>query len=278
MFIVSHEWMEPWRSFGFSSSHASGVSFRLAKQVCWACLGRLTFREVSWLAVGLGQPLRGTGLSFLWFLILQAGSHNGYAGFQERAETAKILEANAGNRYSITSQPSISQSKSQGQNMWNKLNCKGLKSRPLITHHCSETTPVSNSTSRSWQEIQPGPCELPIWLQGLVKGFASDLNKADLNQPQTFTKIIDKETLLPLRLLSPQHVRAAKSHHNATQEQTVYRRSQHRGKRSERWSEMNPDILGVPGSCCTWSCPLHPPTPQFPEARVAILEFPCLSQ
>ena len=54
-------------------------------------------------------------------------------------------------------------------------------------------------------------------------GFASDLDKADLNKPQTFTKIIDKETLLLLWLLSPQQVSAAKSHHDATQEQTVYR-------------------------------------------------------
>lgn len=81
----------------------------------------LTCGEVRWLSVGLGQPLRGTGLSSLWFLILQADSHSGYAGFQERAETAEILEANAGNRYSITSQHSITQSKSQGQNMWDKL-------------------------------------------------------------------------------------------------------------------------------------------------------------
>ena len=152
--------------------------------------------------------------------------------------------------------------------------CKGLKSKPLITHHCSETTPVSNSTSRSWQEIQPGPCELPIWLQGLVKGFASDLNKAYLNQPQTFTKIIDKETLLPLRLLSPQHVRAAKSHHNATQEQTVCRRSQHRGKRSERWSEMNPDILGVPDPAVPEAVPFIPLPPSSPKPGLQSWSFP----
>ena len=107
---------------------ASGWLSRSA-EFGWAYIG-----EVRWLSVGLGQPPRGTGLSSLWFLILQAGSHSGYPGFQERAETAKILEANAGNRYSITSQDSISQKSLKARTCGINSQCIGLESKQATSY------------------------------------------------------------------------------------------------------------------------------------------------
>lgn len=121
--------------------------------------------------------------------------------------------------------------------------------------------------SRQWNYLHPHLClykwtgdpgltqcisyVAPRW----VKGIASDLNKTSLSQPQTFTKTTDKETLLFLGLPCWQDARAAESRLTQHRERLPEWGARTEESRGERWSEMNPNnILGVPGSCCTWSC------------------------